>query len=105
MLPICSGLRRRDSTGPLRAGVIPHGRRRISPELGHEPGANVIQVEVAAKAQLLKLNLVGPKEFARPTHRVVNRLVEVVGISHVDPDFRSKEFRIEGYVFVTRVAV
>ena len=64
----------------------------IRAELGHEPGANVVPVEVAADAELLQLDFVGPKQFARPAHGVVDRPVEVEGIGDVGADFGGEEF-------------
>jgi hypothetical protein len=43
----------------------------------------MIFMKVAAQAKLFDFDFVGAEEFARSAHRIVHRLVEVVGISDV----------------------
>ena len=86
-------------------GVIAHGRCGVHAKLGHESGANVVVVEVAAEAELLQLDFVGAKELARPAHRVVDGFVEIVVVGNIGADFRGEEVGIKGDVFVARVAV
>jgi hypothetical protein len=77
----------------------------IFAELGHEPGANVVEMKIAAEAKLLQLHFVRAEEFTRSTHRVIDRFVEVIGISHVDSNLRREELRIKGSVFIARIAI
>src|SRR5208283_3817859 len=70
------------------AGVIADGGRGIHAELGHEAGAHVVVMEIAAEAGLFQLDFVGAKQFARSAHRVVYGLVEIIGVGDVGADFR-----------------
>jgi hypothetical protein len=49
-------------------------------------------VKIAANAKLLQLNFVGAKYFARPADRVVDRLIEIVVVGDIRPNFRGEEF-------------
>ena len=86
-------------------GIIARRGCGIHAELSHEAGADVVVVEIAAEAELLQLDLVRAKYFARSADRVVYRSVEVVGIGNIGADLRREEFRIESCFFGARVAV
>ena len=66
------------------ARIIPRRRDRIHSELGHEPGADVVVVEIAAYAQLLELNFVRAEELARAADGVIRWMVEVGNVVGVD---------------------
>jgi hypothetical protein len=70
-----------------------------------KPRVRVIEMEVAAQAELLRLDFVGAEEFARSAHRVVDRLVEVVGVGNIGADLRREELRVEGDVLIARIAI
>ena len=59
---------------------------RVHAELGHEPAADVVVVEVAADAQLLDLHLVGAAGLAGAVESVVLGMVEVVDVVRVDTE-------------------
>ena len=59
-------------------GIIARGGFGIHAELGHQAGADVVAVKVAADTKLLQLDFIRSKEFARPTHGVILGMVEVV---------------------------
>ena len=87
------------------AAIVPDRRRGILAELGHEAGAYVIPVKVAADAELLQLDFVGPEELARPAFGIVTRLIEVVVPGKIGPDFRGEEFGIKRDIMVAWIAV
>ena len=62
-------------------------------------------MEVATDTRLLQLDFVGAKQFTRTSHRIIDRFVEIVGVSNIGADFWRKEFRIEGRVLIARIAV
>ena len=88
-----------------RAGVVAWRGRRIHPKLGHEPGANIVIVKIAADAELLQLDFLRPEKFTRPAHRVIRRMVEVENIVGVSSDLRRKKFRVPIYILGAGIAV
>ena len=70
-----------------RTWVVPRCRRRIHAELGHQPGAHVIVVEVATHAELRQLHFLRTEKFTGPAYGVVCRMVEVVDVNSVSTDF------------------
>src|SRR5208337_4403059 len=78
------------------AGIIAHRCRGVHAKLSHESGANVVVVKIAPEPELLQLDFVGAKNFARPTDRVVDWFVEIVVVGDIGPDFRGEEFGNKG---------
>src|SRR5262249_245691 len=72
---------------------------------GENAAADILPVEVAAKADLLQLDFVGAKDLGRATHAIVPWIVETVNVVSVKADFRSEELRIPYRIFVSRSAV
>ncbi len=62
-------------------------------------------MKIAAEAELLQLDFVRTKYFARSADRVVYRSVEVVRIGNIGADLRREELGIECGFFSARVAV
>ncbi len=60
-------------------------------------------MKVATDAQLGDLNLAGTKDLARPSDRVVFRMIETAGVAYVSSDFRCEERRINSQFFGARV--
>jgi hypothetical protein len=88
-----------------RTGVIAWCRFRIHSKLRHQPGADVVVVEVTANAELFQLNFVGAKQLTRTAHGMICGMVEVRDIVGVGSDLWGKEFRVPKYIFCARVPV
>src|SRR5437016_12918656 len=79
---------------PLAAcgtGIIARRRLRVHPELSHDARLDIVVMEVAADAELRYLELVRAEDLARTADRVVLRMVEVLNVIDVNPDFRREE--------------
>ena len=85
------------------ARVIAWRGYRIHAKLGHQSSPNVVIVKVAA--ELLHLDFVRAKEFARPTHRVVRRMIEVVCAIDVSSNFWCKEIAVPINIFGAGITV
>src|ERR1700683_529164 len=76
------------------ARVITWRGSRIHSKLGHKSSPNVVPVEIAANTELLQLNFLRAEQLARPTHRVIRRMVKVENVIGVYSDLGWKEFRV-----------
>ena len=78
-----------------RAGVVARRRRRVHAELGHQPAAHVVVVEVAADAELGDLDLAGAAASVDPSIVWSLRMVEIADVVDVDPEFAGEILRVE----------
>src|SRR5262245_62930523 len=80
---------------PLAAGgtgVIARLRLRIHPELRQQSAAHIFIVEVAADAEMRKLDFARAKDLARPTYGVILRMVEIMVVGDVGSEFAREDF-------------
>src|SRR5450755_1698082 len=82
-----------------RAGVIARRGLGIEAELGHDPRANIVIVEIAANSKLRQLHFTRSEYFTRSADGVVFRMGEVVNVINVGSNFRRKEFAVESRGF------
>src|ERR1017187_3515659 len=71
-----------------RAGVVPRGRRGEQTVHGEDAPAHVVDADVAADADLLKLPLVGTEALCSAAHAVVLRVVIVENVVRIGAEFR-----------------
>src|SRR5262250_113629 len=93
---------------PLAArgtSIVARSSLRVKTELGHEASADVVEMEIAADAELCEMKFVRAENFAGAADGVVLGMMKIVDVIGVDANFRSEEFRVEGEVFGAGVAV
>jgi len=86
-------------------GVVARRHGRVHAELCHYAAARVPGVEVAADPEMLNLDLLRPAALGGPHQLVNRRLVEVIDVGHIRPEFAGDVLRIEHRLFLPAVAV
>src|ERR1700722_10432280 len=87
------------------AGVIAWSRGSEHTVHGQKSSANIVDADVAAKAQLLHLYFIGTKRFGGASHRVVLRMIEIKNVIDVGTKLRREVLGGHGRVFGACVAV